>query len=231
MEPWKTLKEDRRRCSTTIHLCIQAIRSLAILCEPIIPFASQRMWTMLNLPGAPLDAGWESAAKLELNAGHQLGRPEILFTKIEDEVIQRHIDSLGKISLDLKSQTTNLKPPTPNLEPRTSNVKPQVTIDNFKQLDLRIAKVIAAERVPKSDKLLKLQVSLGEETRQVIAGIAQHYKPEDLIGKKIVVVANLAPAKLMGQASEGMLLSASNSDGKLTILTCADDIDEGSIVK
>jgi methionyl-tRNA synthetase len=178
------------------------------------------MWKMLRLQGTPSDAGWQSADKLKLEPGHQLGKPEILFTKIEDEVIQKQIDKLGG------STVSPVK-----LEPAPSNLKPQITIDDFKRVDLRIAKVITAERVPKSEKLLKLQISIGTEQRQVIAGIAQHYTPEDLVGKKIVVVANLAPAKLMGQESQGMLLAASNSNNKLTILTIANDIEEGSAVK
>ena len=106
-----------------------------------------------------------------------------------------------------------------------------MSIDDFKKIDLRIAKVLAAEKVPKSDKLLKLQISIGSEIRQVVAGIAQHYKPEELVNKKIVVVANLAPAKLMGQESQGMLLAASDDNGRLAVLTLANDISEGSIVK
>lgn len=105
-----------------------------------------------------------------------------------------------------------------------------ISIDEFRKINLRVAKVLSAERVPKSEKLLKLQVSLGTEQRQLIAGIAQHYKPENLIGKKIVVVSNLAPAKLMGQESQGMLLAASDNNGRLSIVTVAEDIDEGSIV-
>jgi len=220
MEPWKTAKENPQKCATTLYLCLEIIRSLAILVEPILPSTSMRIWKMLSLIGTPLNAGWKSAGELSLTAGHQLGKPEILFTKIEDEVIQKHIENLGK--LGTSPLQTGSQAPT---------VKAQITIDSFKQVDLRIAKVLAVEKVPKSDKLLKLQVSLGNEQRQVVAGIAQHYKPEDLIGKKIVVVANLVPAKLMGQESQGMLLAASNSDGKLTFLTGAEDIDEGSIVK
>ena len=220
MEPWKTLKADPERCATTMNLCLQAVRSLAIVFEPVIPFAAAKIWTMLNLTGTPNGTGWESASRFELNAGHALGKPVILFAKIEDEVIQKHVDALGKAGGAAPAARAQALP-----------LKPQITIDNFKQVDLRIAKVIAAEKVPKSDKLLKLQVSLGDEQRQVIAGIAQQYKPEDLVGKKIVVVVNLAPAKLMGQESQGMLLAASDSDGKLTFLTGAEDIGEGSIVK
>jgi len=174
------------------------------------------MWKVLSLPGIPVDAGWQSAAELKLQAGHQLCQPEILFTKIEDEVIQKQIQ---KLPMSKEPETQN------------SNHKPFIGIDEFRKLDLRVAKVLSAEKIPKSDKLLKLQVSLGNEQRQVIAGIAEHYKPEDLVGKKIVVVSNLAPAKLMGQESQGMLLAASDSNGRLSIITVSGDIDEGSVIK
>jgi methionyl-tRNA synthetase len=109
--------------------------------------------------------------------------------------------------------------------------KPVITIDAFRGIDLRVARIISAERVPKSEKLIKLQVSLGSEQRQILAGIAQHYDPATLVGKKVVVVANLAPAKLMGQESQGMLLAASDENGNLTIVSPSGDIAEGSIVK
>jgi methionyl-tRNA synthetase len=216
-EPWKSFKDNREKCATTLSLCLEAIRSLAILIEPVLPFSSAKIWKMLCLEGLPAGAGWENAGKLELKAGHTLGQPEILFTKIEDEVIEKLIQ-------ELPSAPTEAKPATPDR-------KPVVTIDDFKKIDFRIAKVISAERIPKSEKLLKLQVLVGSEQRQILAGIAQHYQPEDLTGKKIVVVANLAPAKLMGQESQGMLLAASDSEGHLTIITPSADIGEGSIVK
>ncbi|HEV8539214.1 MAG TPA: methionine--tRNA ligase [Bacteroidota bacterium] len=251
-EPWRMVKENPKRCATTMNISLQTIRSLAIFLEPIIPSAAVRMWKMLNLPGTPTESGWQSAGIPELKAGHQLGKPEILFAKIEDEVIQKQIDRLAgpsavpnaetgaerhgaKSQMALQATGAHSTP-----GPTRSNsfiwraggqVKPAISIDGFRQIDLRVAKVLRAERVPKSEKLLKIQVSLGGEERQVIAGIAQHYKPEDLIGKKIVVVANLPPAKLMGQESQAMLLAASDSDGKLAILTVAGEIDEGSIVK
>ncbi|MBI1804467.1 MAG: methionine--tRNA ligase [Ignavibacteriae bacterium] len=217
-EPWKTAKSDPQRCATTIHICLQTIRSLAILFEPILPFSTRKIWTMLNLSGNPLDAGWKTAGELALVEGHALGQPKILFTKIEDEVIQKHLQKLPPTTAQDTSQQ------------RTA-IKPTITIDAFKQVDFRIARVLTAERVPKSEKLLKLRVSIGNEERQILAGIAQHYKPENLVGKKIVVVANLAPAKLMGQESQGMLLAASNNDGELSVLTVDADISEGSIVK
>ncbi len=215
-EPWKMIKENPERCALTIDLCLQTIRSLAILIEPVLPFASSKIWTMLNLTSTPAEAGWENTGIRFLKEGHLLGTPAILFAKIEDEAIEKHLRQLPKQEVPVSS---------------VPEIKPMITIDNFKQVDLRVAKVLSAERVPKSEKLLKLQISLGSEQRQVIAGIAQHYKPEELVGKKIIVVANLAPAKLMGQDSQGMLLAASTKDGNLTILALDRDIPEGSIVK
>ena len=215
-EPWKTLKDNPAHCSTTLNLCLQITRSLAILFEPILPFASVKIKNMLNLSLTSSEAGWLSAGELLLKDGHPLGRAEILFAKIEDEVIQKYIQKLP-------TQTPS--------SPEPMKFKPTITIDDFQKIDFRIAKVLQAERVPKSEKLVKLQVNIGTEQRQIVAGIAQHYKPEDLVGKKIVVIANLTPAKLMGQESNGMLLAASNTEGKLTIVVPQQDIDEGSIVK
>jgi len=217
-EPWKTSKSDPQRCATTIHVCLQTIRSLAILFEPILPFAARKIWTMLSLSGTPAEAGWKTAGDLTLVEGSVLGQPEILFTKIEDEIIQKHLQQLPSAA-------------SKGVVSETAAVKPTIGIDAFKQVDLRVARVLEAERVPKSDKLLKLKVSIGKEERQIVAGIAQQYAPESLIGKQIIVVANLAPAKLMGQESQGMLLAASNSSGMLTVLTVEREIDAGSIVK
>ena len=215
-EPWKTLKNNRGKCSTTINLSLQTVRSLSILCEPVLPFTATRIWNVLNLSGTPGKSGWLSSGDLDLPAGHKLGIPEILFAKIEDEIIQKHIQQLPVRTL-------------PEVEP--TRFKPTVTCDDFQKIDFRIATVVKAERVPKSEKLIKLHVKIGTDERQIIAGIAQHYQPENLIGKKIVVVANLAPAKLMGQESGGMLLAASGGKGELTIIVPEGDIADGSNVK
>jgi methionyl-tRNA synthetase len=214
--PWKTQKDNPARCAQTINLCLQAVRALAILAEPILPFTAAAMWRILSLEGTPSGAGWESANLGGLPDGHALGTPGILFTKIEDAAIQKHLDTLPSAA-----------PPPPPTVP----LKPIITIDDFKKIDLRVATIEAAEAVPKSDKLVRLQISLGSERRQVVAGIARHYSPEALVGKRIVVVANLAPAKLMGQESNGMLLAASDPEGHLTLLTTATEIGNGSTVK
>jgi methionyl-tRNA synthetase len=183
----------------------------------VVPATSEKIWKLLNL-NIPLRVdGWDSAAEFRIKEGHQLNKPEILIAKIEDKQIDEIVRFLEGGD-------------TPEAVP-ISPLKPTITIDDFKKIDLRIGRVIEAEKVPKSEKLLKLQVEIGNERRQVVAGIAQHYKPEDLIGKLIVVVANLQPAKLMGQESQGMILAASNESGTLTLVGVQSEISTGATVK
>jgi methionyl-tRNA synthetase len=212
-EPWKTLKENPGQCATTLNLCLQTVRSLAIVAEPFLPFSARRLWQMLRLPGNVSDDGWDSAGELRLPAGHRLGKPEILFTKIEDDVIEKQIAKLPASDTPARGTTD------------------MISIEDFKRVELRVGKVLACEKIPKSEKLLRVQVSLGAEQRQVIAGIAQQYSPESLVGKKVVLVSNLQPARLMGEESRGMLLAASDNNGKLSVITLDGDIAEGSVVK
>lgn len=217
-EPWRTLKSSRERCSTTLHICTQVVRSLAILVEPVVPALAHALWTTLKLEGAPHLAGWESAAQMGIEAAHDLEKPEILVTKIEDKQIETMVQSLNA-------------PPEGGPETQLVPIKPTISLDDFKKVDLRLARVVAAEKVAKSEKLIKLQVEMGSEKRQLVAGIAQHYKPEDLVGKLIVVVANLQAAKLMGNESQGMLLAASDQHGKLALLTVDAELSSGSTIK
>lgn len=213
-EPWKSVKADRAAAASTIASCLRVVRALAIYAEPFIPATAGKIWNILRLDGTPSGAGWESAARGAVPAGHALGKPEILFTKIEDRVIEERLSKL------------------PDAVPAQAPAGPaEATIDDFKKITLRVARVISAEKVEKSEKLLKLRVSLGSEERQVVAGIAKHYDPAALVGKKVVIVANLKPAKLMGLESKGMILAASDDEGHLTVLTPEEDIPEGSIVK
>ncbi len=210
-EPWKTLKSDRERCSTTLHLCLQTIYTLGILFMPVIPDTSQKILRMLNKRSTE----WMNSGKLSLAEGEELGSPEILFKKIEDSTIE-----------EIKQQTA----PDPVEESDFEKLEP-VPIDKFFETDLRIAEIVEAERVKKSDKLIRVQVSFGKEKRQVIAGIGKSYEPEALIGKKVVVVANLKPAKLMGLESQGMILAVETPEGTLNVLEVDSLIKNGTKVK
>jgi methionyl-tRNA synthetase len=216
-EPWKTFLQHPDRCSTTINLCLQAVRTLSVLFEPILSLTTHRIRNILNIAQSHDNLNWDTSSNLTLSEGHVLGNPEILFTKIEDDVIQKELSRLTPATVPVTAQTVELKS--------------TIDIDDFKKIDLRVATVISCEKIQKSSKLLKLKVSLGFEERQVVAGIAEHYQPEDLVGKKIVVVANLKPTKLMGNESNGMMLAAADTSGKLVFVTASAEIADGSLVK
>jgi methionyl-tRNA synthetase len=220
-EPWKTRSQNPDQCATTINICAQLTRSLAVLLSPVIPFSSEEIWKMLKLEGTAQTAKWDSAAEMKIEAGHGIGELKILFNKIEDSAIEEEI---RKTATEVQAIH---EPPVPKAAP----IKPQISVDDFRKVDLRVGKVLVCEKVQKSEKLLRLEVQIGEEKRQIVAGISKHYKPEELAGKNIIIVANLAPAKLMGLESNGMLLAASSEDGKLSILTTVADIDSGSTVR
>jgi methionyl-tRNA synthetase len=219
-EPWKTAKSDPGRCATTISVSLQVVRALSILMAPVIPATSERIWRILGLPGSVHGESWDSAAAGEIPAGHPVAAPSILITKIEDAVIEEELKNLPRAG---EAAAAAVPPMAPG--------KPTISIDAFAQVDLRVGKVVQAEAVPKSTKLLKLQVEVGSERRQIVAGIAQHYTAEELVGKLIVVVFNLQPAKLMGQESQGMLLAASDPGGKLVFVAPSAEIASGSVVK
>lgn len=218
-EPWKTAKSNPDQCATTLNIALQLVRSLAILFEPVVPAMSEKIWKMLNVDGTVQAAGWDTASELCLAENHPLNKSEILITKIED----KQIDEIVKFLEGDAVPATN--------KPSVAPIKPTITIEDFQKIDLRVARVVEAEKIPKSQKLLKLQVEISGERRQVLAGIAQHYKPEELIGKEIVVVANLQAAKLMGQESQGMILAASDESGRLTLVSLRDEMNTGSVVR
>lgn len=213
-EPWKTASSDRERCATTIHISLQVARTLAVLMSPVIPASCERIWRMLGLPGEAARASWDSAGRLALEPGHRLGTAGILFTKIEDSMIEPG----GAV------------PPGTPAAPGPAEPE-KITIDDFRKVDLRVGKVLRAEPVPKSEKLLKLQVEIGTEQRQIVAGIARQYRSEDLVGKLVVVVYNLRPSTLMKEESHGMVLAASGADGKLVIVSPESEILSGAAVK
>ncbi|ACY48455.1 methionine--tRNA ligase [Rhodothermus marinus] len=226
-EPWHTRKTDPQACANTIHVSLQICAALGILMEPVLPFAAARLREMLRLegvrsstPGGEGQLGWDDAARPLLPEGHEIGRPEILFTKIEDEVIERQI-----ARLEARAQQAAAKTDGPPYAP----LKPEIVYDDFDRLDLRVGRVEKAERVPKSKKLLRLEVDLGFEKRQILAGVAEQMAPEDLEGRRVVVVANLKPRKMMGLESQGMLLMAEDREGRLVPVTA--ESEPGAVVR
>lgn len=210
-EPWKTVKSDKQSCANALNISLQAIYTLAELLAPVIPFSSEKILKMLN--ASPVN--WADCGKPNLSAGHKLNPAEILFQKIEDSVIESKMSGLMNC----------------NAEEAKPEPVEMITYDDFMKTQLKVAKVIEAEKVPKSDKLLKLKVDLGKEQRQIIAGIAKSFSPEDILGKKVIVVANLKPAKLMGLESQGMILAVESDDGKLNLLEVDESIPLGTRAK
>ncbi|MBC8146136.1 MAG: methionine--tRNA ligase [bacterium] len=220
-EPWKTRTQNPARAAASINICLQMVRSLAIVFEPIVPHVANGMWKMLGRERVGSD-GWASAADIKLESGGKLGEPGILVQKVEDETVEREVAKL--MSMDT--------PDVAAREPVTVELKEEISIDDVMRLDLRVATIIAAERVKKSSKLLKLQIRIGNLERQIVAGIGKAYEPDAIVGRKIVVVANLKPATLMGQESQGMLLAANPPEGAPTLVGFIDgDIDDGWIVR
>ncbi|HRK60111.1 MAG TPA: methionine--tRNA ligase [Candidatus Kapabacteria bacterium] len=209
-EPWKTIKNDSDTCAKTLFICVQVIRSLSVYFAPIIPHVAATMQSMIGekiLVGNPENplttSAWHNAVLPHITPLSPIEQPVILFEKIEDAVMEEQRQKLG----GQKTVTTMQEQPE------------LITIDDFKKIQLRTATVLAAERVPKSEKLLKLQVDTGADKRQILAGIGKFYTPEEMVGKTVVVVVNLQPAKLMGQVSQGMLLAANTADGGLSLVT------------
>ncbi len=217
-EPWKTAKTDSARCAATIHCCLQACHALSVLIHPILPFTSATLRDMLAV-AADAPFTWDAAWNWRLPEGHVLGEPRLLFRKIDDAEIATEIAKLG-LKEESEATVREYAPP-----------KEQIDIEQFGALDLRVARITEAERVPKSEKLIRLQVDLGFEQRQVVAGIGKAYTPEDLVGRSVIVVANLRPVKLMGVESQGMVLAATNDDGVPILLTPSAEVHPGAGVK
>jgi len=218
-EPWKTRNENPDACATTIHLCLQTALTLSIIGEPVLPFTAEKIWKLLNVK---TDLTWTDATKLFLKNGNPINKPEILFTKIEDEAINQEIQRLQAAADPTKQQDATTEKKEEQME--------RINFDTFKKIQLRVAKVTQAEKVEKADKLLKLQIDLGDEQRQIIAGIAEHYSPDELVGKQIVVVANLEPATIRGVESNGMLLAATDETGKLSVVSPEKNMAAGATI-
>jgi methionyl-tRNA synthetase len=218
MEPWKQAKTDMSRVETILHLGLQIAANLAIAFEPFLPFSSRKLREMLNMTSF----NWDDLGKIDLlKTGTQLTAPELLFEKIEDEIIEAQIKKLQ----DTKKAN--------ELENRkASPVKENVAFDDFMKTDIRVGTVLNCQKVPKADKLLQFEIADGHGTRTILSGIAQHYPaPEALIGTQVCFIANFEPRKLRGIMSEGMILSAEDADGKLVLIQPKSNVTDGSEVK
>lgn len=202
-EPWKVARHDLTRVGTILHIALQIAANLALVAEPFLPFSAQKLRSMLRLQPHPWTAAGSNTL---LPAGHELGMAELLFEKIEDPVIDKQIKKL--------MDTQNAPTPAPVVAP----LKPEIVFDDFTKLDLRVGTVTAASRMEKSDKLLRLTIDDGLQARTILSGIAKHYTPEQLVGQHVTFIANLAPRKMMGIESQGMVLMAEDGDGKLRLL-------------
>lgn len=217
-EPWKAVKTDPERVKTVLNLCVQMCASIAVVMEPFMPFMSEKLCAILG----GLKPDWTLIGSDKIIAsGTTLGQPELLFEKIDDDAIKAQTDRLEEIK---KQNTVAAFEPEP--------VQPEVSIDDFAKLDLRVGTVLECEAVPKANKLLRFVIDDGTPSHRVIvSGIAQHYKPEQLIGKQVIFIANLAPAKIRGVVSQGMILSALNADGSLVVAGPTSPATPGAQVK
>jgi methionyl-tRNA synthetase len=213
-EPWKVAKTDLLRVNTILNIALQISASLSIVCEPFLPFTAEKLRKLLNTSQVtPEDATgsafhWINAGKPDLLPhGHSLGEAVLLFEKLEDDVINQQINKLHE-SKRMNELATKTIP----------EAKPEIQYDDFAKMDIRIGTITEAERVPKSDKLLKLKVDDGTGVRQILSGIAKHFAPEAIIGKQVTFLANLAPRKMMGLESQGMILMAEDRDGSLSLI-------------
>lgn len=216
-EPWKVAKTDMGRVATILNISLQLSANLAIAFEPFLPFSSQKLRNMLNMT----EFDWEQLGRTDLlKTGHQLNKVELLFEKIEDAAIQAQVQKLEDNKKANAAANYKAKP-----------VRETINYEDFEKLDIRVGTVLDCKKVPKADKLLQFTIADGLENRTIISGIAKFYQPEDLIGKQVCFIANLAPRKLRGIESQGMILSAENFDGGLSVVTTLSEVKPGSEVK
>ncbi|MBP3566012.1 MAG: methionine--tRNA ligase [Paraprevotella sp.] len=215
-EPWKVVKTDPERVKTIIYISLQLTANLAIAFEPFLPFSSEKLRRMLNMESFE----WTQLGSTDLlKAGHQLAKPELLFEKIEDEVIEAQVQKL----LDTKKANEEASY-------KANPIRENIAFEDFQKLDIRVGTVLECTKVPKADKLLCFKIADGLENRTIVSGIAKYYNPEDLVGKQVCFIANLAPRKLKGIESQGMILSAVNFDETLSVVTVDREVKPGSEV-
>ncbi len=212
-EPWKLVKTDPERVQTIMNLSLQITANLAVLLQPFLPETSQKLQTFLNMS----EASWGNAGSSTLlEAGHICSKPTILFPKIEDEMVEKEVQALHEAN----SASSNFEP-----------VKEQVSFEDFTKMDIRLGKILTAQKVKKADKLLHMTVDTGADVRDIVSGIAEHYTPEEVVGKTVQVLMNLAPRKIRGVESQGMILMAENADGELSFMSPEKDFEPGGGVR
>ena len=206
-EPWKQIKTDPERVKTIMNVALQIAAGLSILCEPFLPFTSAKLKGILNMSWSAVENSWDGITSNSelIPSSHQIGKPELLFAKIEDTEVQQQVDKL---------EATKVANEVAIIEPQ----KETISFDDFTKLDIRIGTILEAEKIPKTKKLLKLKVDVGIDTRTIVSGIAESFKPEDIIGQRVSVLINLASRKLRGVESQGMILMTDTPDGKLAFI-------------
>ena len=231
-EPWKKVPKDgsqplipdQQQIDNCLHLCLQLTANLAILIHPFLPFTAKKLCGMMKVVDRMLDWGNAGGVGL-LKVGYTLREPQLLFRKIEDEEIEKQLEKLrAKSMVNSQQSTETIKV----IEKEIAALKPEIIFDDFAKIDLKVGTIVAAEKVEKADKLLKLTVDLGFETRTIVSGIAFHFKPEEIVGKQVTVVVNLAPRKMRGIESNGMILMAEDNHGKLHFINPESEINAGA---
>ena len=216
-EPWKLYKDQPERVATILNISLQITANLSILLQPFLPFSAEKLRKMINLEGCD----WSKAGNSDLLVvGHQLNQPELLFDKIEDDAINIQLAKLE--ATKAANDKINIK---------VELQKPNISYEEFSKMDIRIGTVLEAERVPKTQKLMKLIIDTAIDKRTVVSGIAEHFTPEEVIGKQVAILVNLEPRRIKGIESHGMILMAEDSDGKLRFILPGDKVENGSTVK
>ena len=217
-EPWKVVKTDPARVETILNIALQITANTAIAIEPFMPFSAEKILRMLAVG----KFGWERLGAMDLiPAGHAIGEPALLFEKIEDDVIQRQLDKLAATKAANEAAEV-----AQNVEPQ----KDTIQFDDFQKMDIRVSTILAAEKVAKTKKLLKLTIDTGIDKREIVSGIAEHFTPEELVGQQVLVLVNLAPRELKGILSNGMILMAEDASGKLRLLQPGEATHNGAVV-
>jgi methionyl-tRNA synthetase len=215
-EPWKLQKENPERVKTIMNLALQIAANLSIVCEPFLPFTATKLRNMLNIEAYE----WDLAGSSDLlEAGHQINKAELLFEKIEDKTVEEQVNKLEQSKKANAGGSVKVEP-----------MKEEIKFDDFMKMDMRVGTVLTAEKVKKSNKLLKLTIDTGIDKRTILSGIAKHFKAEEVVGKQVTVLVNLAPRPMMGEVSEGMVLMAEDAEGNLQFVQPGDKVNPGSTI-